>query len=157
MCIRDSLYTQLGTLVVQLLLIGPMIKRLGLGVVLSILPIVYAICFTLLGFSSSLFTLGLVDVLTRVGAYGVTVPAREVLFTVVKPSEKYKAKSVIDTVVLRGSDAASSKLFAVIGQFTSAASFVPWLMLPVTAVWLFVATRLGRGQRELADGQSNAV
>lgn len=148
-----NLYTQLGTLVVQLLLIGPMMKRLGLGVVLSILPIVYAICFTLLGFSSSLFTLGLVDVLTRVGAYGVTVPAREVLFTVVEPDEKYKAKNVIDTVVLRGADAASSKLYIGIGQATSAAAFVPWLMLPVTAIWVVNALSLGRGQKQQMEAE----
>jgi hypothetical protein len=54
-------------------------------------------------------------------------------------------------VVLRGSDAASSKLYAVVGQFATAASFIPWLMLPVTAIWLFVAMKLGRGQRELTD------
>ncbi len=149
-----NLYTQLGTLVVQFLLIGPMMKRLGLGIVLSVLPIVYAICFVLLGFSSSLIALGLVDVLTRIGAYGVTVPAREVLFTVVNPSEKYKAKNVIDTVVLRGSDAAASRLYAGIGQAASATGVVPWLMLPVTAVWVFVAWRLGKGQQRLIEGES---
>ena len=146
-----NLYTQLGTLFVQFLLIGPIMKRLGLGVALSIMPIVFAGCFVLLGFSSSLFALGAVDVVTRIGTYGITVPAREVLFTVVKPDEKYKAKNVIDAVVLRGSDAASSKLYAVVGQFATAASFIPWLMLPVTAIWLFVAMKLGRGQRELTD------
>lgn len=145
-----NLHTQIGTLVVQFLLIGPMMKRLGLGVVLSVLPIVYAICFVLLGFSSSLLALGLVDVLTRIGAYGVTVPAREVLFTVVKPSEKYKAKNVIDTVVLRGSDAAASRLYAGIGQAAVGTGIVPWLMLPVTAAWVLVAWRLGRGQRQQA-------
>jgi hypothetical protein len=54
-------------------------------------------------------------------------------------------------VVLRGSDATSSKLYAVIGQFTSAASLVPWLMLPVTAIWLAVAIGLGRGQKKLVE------
>lgn len=148
-----NLYTQLGTLVVQFLLIGPMMKRLGLGVVLAVMPVIYAACFVMLGFSSSLVVLGLVDVLTRVGAYGVTVPAREVLFTVVQPSEKYKAKSVIDTVVLRGSDAASSTLFAGIGGFFGSTAFVPWLMLPVTAIWIAVAMRLGRGQRQLTESE----
>jgi AAA family ATP:ADP antiporter len=146
-----NLYTQVGTLFVQFLLIGPIMKRLGLGVSLSIMPIVFAGSFVLLGFSSSLFAIGLVDVVTRIGTYGVTVPAREVLFTVVEPDEKYKAKNVIDTVVLRGSDAGSSKLYAVIGQFTSAASLVPWLMLPVTAIWLAVAIGLGRGQKKLVE------
>ena len=149
-----NLYTQLGTLVVQFLLIGPMMKRLGLGIVLAILPVVYAVSFTLLGFSSSLFALGLVDVLTRIGAYGVTVPAREVLFTVVKPSEKYKAKNVIDTVVLRGSDAASSSTYAGIGWLASGAVIVPWLMLPITAIWIVLALRLGRGQRQQAEVES---
>jgi AAA family ATP:ADP antiporter len=148
-----NLYTQLGTLFVQFLLIGPIMKRLGLGVALSIMPVVFAGSFVLLGFSSSLFALGLVDVVTRIGTYGVTVPAREVLFTVVEPDEKYKAKNVIDTVVLRGSDATSSKLYAVIGQFTSTASFVPWLMLPITAIWLAVAVGLGRGQKQQVEAK----
>jgi AAA family ATP:ADP antiporter len=117
------------------------------------MPVVFAGSFVLLGFSSSLFALGLVDVVTRIGTYGVTVPAREVLFTVVEPDEKYKAKNVIDTVVLRGSDATSSKLYAVIGQFTSTASFVPWLMLPITAIWLAVAVGLGRGQKQQVEAK----
>ena len=54
-----NLYTQLGTLVVQFLLIGPMMKRLGLGIVLAILPVIYAISFTLLGFQFVTVCLGL--------------------------------------------------------------------------------------------------
>jgi len=91
---------------------------------------------------------------TRIGAYGMTVPAREVLFTVVKPSEKYKAKNVIDTVVLRGSDAAASTVYASIGKVASAAVLVPWLMLPLTAIWVAVALRLGRGQRQAEANQA---
>lgn len=152
-----NLYTQVGTLFVQFLLIGPLMKRLGLGMVLSIMPIVFGCCFAMLGFTASLFALGLVDVVTRIGTYGITVPAKEVLFTVVKPDEKYKAKNVIDTVVLRGSDAASSGLFAAIGKFTSAPSLVPWLMLPITAIWLLVAIGVGRGQEKIAKAESASV
>jgi AAA family ATP:ADP antiporter len=75
--------------------------------------------------------------------FAIVRPAREVLFTVVSRAAKYKAKSVIETVVYRGGDAVSGWIFAGlagigIGFFGVAAVFAP-----VAAVWTGLAVRLG--------------
>lgn len=42
----------------------------------------------------------------RLTNFGFSNPARELMFTVVGREEKYKAKNLIDTAVLRGGDVA---------------------------------------------------
>src|SRR5213075_1834176 len=42
--------------------------------------------------------------------FAISNPAREVLFTVLRRDEKYKAKNVIDTLGARGADAAGGWL-----------------------------------------------
>jgi ATP:ADP antiporter, AAA family len=140
--------TQTLTLLIQSLLAGPILKRLGVSVALVILPVVYGVAFSALALSPELPMLIASVIATRSAAYGITVPAREVLFTVVDREDKYKSKSFIDTVVLRGGDTISSQL---IGSLRDVAgmSFVllNWLALPLASVWALVAWHLGRQQK----------
>jgi AAA family ATP:ADP antiporter len=81
----------------------------------------------------------------RAAHYGLERPAREVLFTVVSPEEKYTSKSFIDTVVYRGGDAASvwayQGLLSIIGSAVLSLS-----MLPLTGVWLLLNGYMARQQ-----------
>ena len=45
------------------------------------------------------------------GNFAVSNPAREILFTAADREDKYKAKNVVDGVVFRGADMASSWIF----------------------------------------------
>jgi ATP:ADP antiporter, AAA family len=92
------------------------------------------------------------QVLRRAATYGVTGPAREVLFTVLSREEKYKAKNVIDTVVYRGADALSGWAYAGLAVLGLGISGVAWLALPVSAVWIALAVHLGRREEELRHG-----
>ncbi len=47
--------------------------------------------------------------------YAAARPAREVLFTVIPPAEKYRAKLAIDTVVQRLGDTLGAGVFAMLG------------------------------------------
>ena len=60
----------------------------------------------------TLATLVVVQVIYRAGRYGMTKPAREVLFTVVSREEKYKSKAFIDAGVYRGGDLVSGWIYA---------------------------------------------
>lgn len=150
-----NLYVQCGTLVAQTLLIGWIMRRLGLSVALIILPAVYAVSFVLLGSVSSLAVLGIVDVMTRIGAYGFAVPAREVLFTVVNREAKYKSKNFIDTVVFRGADSVASAGYAQLKNLLGSAGPIGWIMLPLTGLWLMVGWNLGRQQSKKALNQAD--
>ncbi len=101
---------QFGTLLMQTLIVSRVVKFLGVSAALIIGPIVSLTCMGGILASPSLLLVSVVDVVNRLAGYGVTVPAKEMLFSVVDDESKYKSKSFIDTVVVRGSDALAGNL-----------------------------------------------
>lgn len=88
-------------------------------------------------------------VIRRAGEYALVRPGREMLYTVVLPEEKYKAKNFIDTVVYRGGDALSGWLkrgLDLIGDHPQLAMFIGSAL---ALVWAFIGASLGRQQRRL--------
>jgi AAA family ATP:ADP antiporter len=82
-------------------------------------------------------------VLRRAGEYAFVRPGREMLYTVVSPEEKYKAKNFIDTVVYRGADAVSGWVkrgLDLIGEHPSLAMFIG---AALALVWAFTGRALG--------------
>lgn len=144
-----NLYTQLGSLLAQTLIVGAVIRRCGLGWTLAILPVLYAVVFAVLGCVRSLAILAVTDVVVRTATYGIAVPAREVLFTVVDREAKYKSKNFIDTVVFRGSDSFASGIYVAMKGILGASANL-WFFLPLALAWFPVAHLLGRQQQKLA-------
>ena len=101
---------QFGTLLMQTLIVSRVVKFLGVSVALIVGPLVSLTCMAGILTSPTLLLVSVVDVVNRLATYGVTVPAREMLFSVVDDESKYKSKSFIDTVVVRGSDALAGNL-----------------------------------------------
>jgi AAA family ATP:ADP antiporter len=143
-----DLATQALTLIAQLFLSSFLLRRLGVAAALMVLPLIYLCSFSALALNSSLQVMVVAVVIGRAAGYGITVPAREVLFTVVKREDKYKSKSFIDTVVLRGSDTVSASAFT--GLEGMGLRMLNLCLLPVVALWLFASWRLGRKQERLA-------
>jgi AAA family ATP:ADP antiporter len=96
-----------------------------------------------------------VDIARRAGEYGITRPAREMLFTSVDRETRFKTKPVVDVVVYRGGDAWWGNVFAylseVVGLGFAAMSLVG---AGFAAVWVASAVYLGRAfqRRERAPG-----
>lgn len=134
---------QAGTLVVQTLIVGQVVRRLGVSAALMVLPIVSLICITVVGVSPTLLAVSAVDVLNRIASYGMTVPAKEMLFTVVGKEAKYKSKSFIDTVVVRGSDALSGNLYGIIPK-PALLKVLVFAVVPLVLVNAGVGWWLGR-------------
>ena len=145
-----DLATQLLTLAIQGVLASTVLRKLGVGIALALLPVVYAVGLGGLAINSSLIILSVTMVATRATSYGITVPSREVLFTVVTREQKYKSKSFIDTVVLRGSDAIASKLFGVVQSTGIGLPQMNWFAMPLIIGWIAVAVGLGASQQRLA-------
>jgi AAA family ATP:ADP antiporter len=148
--------TQICTLVIQLSISATVLKRLGVSVALAILPAANFMSFSLLSVAPSLITMFIAMVMTRSVAYGMTVPAREVLFTVVSREDKYKSKSFIDTVVLRGGDALSGQFLGLLRHLHVTQTIVCLAALPLVLLWGGVAWVLGKRQRQLADKRAGA-
>jgi AAA family ATP:ADP antiporter len=64
--------------------------------------------------------------------------------------DRYKSKSVIDTVVYRLGDQAGAWSYALVGFLHWGASALPILAIPISALWLINAMWLGRRQEEMA-------
>lgn len=146
-----DLGTQVLTLLIQLSLSGVILRRLGVSFALVLLPIVYLGGFAILAADPSLSTLVVVVILSRGVGYGITVPTREVLFTVVEREDKYKSKSFIDTVVLRGGDTIAGQIVSMlrVGAGVSLTQLNLWV-LPIVTLWAALSWQLGRRQQRLA-------
>lgn len=94
-------------LLTQFFLTGRIAERLGVSVLLVAVPVVIAAGFLWLALSPVFAVLAVVMVVRRAGEYALVRPGREMLYTVIDPEQKYKAKNFIDTVVYRGGDAVS--------------------------------------------------
>lgn len=139
-----DLGTQLLTLILQVFVAGLVLRRLGVPVALVILPLVYAAGFIGLTMLPTLGVLIAAMIATRAISYGITVPAREVLFTVVSREDKYKSKSFIDTVVVRGGDVVSGQIFGALrGSLSFGWAALNVGVLPILAIWSITAWRLG--------------
>lgn len=144
---------QLLTVLAQLFLTARVIKWLGVGVTLAILPLVSMVGFTALGVAGTLTAFVAFQVLRRAGEYAVSRPAREVLYTVVSAEDKYKAKNLIDTFVYRGGDQIGAWSYAGLQGLGMSVATISLCAAPLSAVWLLVGLWLGRRYR----GREGAV
>jgi len=143
-----DLWVSAVTLVLQLVVAGPLIRIVGPGVVLCILPLVQGLGIAVLVSAPSLTALAIVAVAGRAATHGLTRPSRELLFTVIPRADKYRAKNVIDTMVYRLGDFGSSWLNR--GLAAAGAGVLALAALPLSAAWLVLAVILGVGFRRRA-------
>ena len=140
------------TLVTQAFVTAHLLRRLGVAMTLAILPIVSIIGFAGIGIVPTLAMVVAIQVIRRAGNFAIARPTREILFTVVRREDKYKAKTFVDTTVYRFGDQVGSwaqPALAAIGIATIAS--VAWTAVPLSAVWLAVSIWLGRRQKEMQD------
>jgi AAA family ATP:ADP antiporter len=136
-------------------------KSVGITTTLIAMPVLSLFGFAAIGYRPELSTLAIFQVMRRAAAFAFMRPAREVLFTVLRREDKYKAKTFMDTFGYRSGDqlgAWSYSALQAIGLGLSAISFVA---VPVIAVWCAVGVWLGRKQialakerQEQADGRA---
>lgn len=142
------------TLLIQVLAFGTLIRRLGTTFMLAAMPVVAIVGFALLALHPGLATLVAFGVTRRAGEYAISKPARETLFNVLPPEQKYKAKNVIDTLVHRFGDTSSSWIFAGLKGLGLSLPTMSWIAVPLAGAWLGVALAMGRAatarQREAA-------
>ncbi len=119
----------------QLFMTGPMISRFGLASALVLLPAASAVGFAVVGTVPILLSFILFTIVRRIGEYAVAKPAREVLFTVLSPEEKYKAKNFIDTAVSRAGDAATGWIIKAVKSLGVEATHMAWTLIPLSVVW----------------------
>jgi ATP:ADP antiporter, AAA family len=103
---RDIWVNALACLV-QFGLLGRLTGALGVGRTLAFSAGLAVACFTWVGLVPTLGVLTAINVILRVGEFGLAKPARDMLYTVVDANTRYKAKNFIDTALSRASDMVS--------------------------------------------------
>ncbi len=158
-----DMWTQLATLLVQLFVTGHIIKRLGVGVALALLPIVTVVGFASLAYISSIDGIegwkifgvfAAFNAIHRATRYAIVRPGRETLFSVVPASEKYKAKPIIDVFLYRGGDIARAGLTVLIGGLTAMAMFTA----PLALLWggLGISLAIAQHRKSESDTPTSA-
>jgi AAA family ATP:ADP antiporter len=132
------------TIVCQLFLTGRIASRLGLSVLLAIVPVIMIFGFISLAVLGTFGVLAVVFVLRRVGEYGFVRPGREILFSRVDNETKYKAKNVIDVPVYRASDAITAQVSTALEGGSLGISTVALIGAGVATVWAVNGWWLGK-------------
>lgn len=141
------------TLATQVFLTGRMLRWLGVAVSLAFLPLMSLIGFGILGSAPVMAVVVVFQVLRRAGNFAIQRPAREVLYTVLPRTDKYKAKNFNDTFVYRAGDQLGAWSYTAIAWLGLGLSGLALTMVPLSAVWLLLALWLGGRYRRLLDAR----
>ncbi len=154
---RTAFFAQLDiavnvlTVVMQIFLTGRLLKWLGVGATLALLPIVSLAGFVAMAAAPSLALLAAFQVARRAVNYAVSRPAREVLFTVLPREDKYKAKAFTDTFVYRAGDQVGAWTYPALRWLGLGIAGISWVAAPLAAVWVALSLWLGRRQATRAQ------
>ena len=144
---------QIATLITQIFITTHVIRKLGVGWTLAILPLVTMAGFAVLAVWPVYGVMLIFQAVHRATRYAISRPSRETLFSVVTPSEKYKAKPVVDVFLYRGGDLAGA---GIDGLFALLGLTLVWLAVstgPLGAMWIVLSIGLGRAQaRKVEQG-----
>jgi ATP:ADP antiporter, AAA family len=154
---RIDLWVNVLTLGAQLFLTGRVLRAIGVGLTLAMLPALSIAGFGTLAATPTLAVLVVYQVLRRAGNFAFARPSREVLFTVVPREDKYKAKSFIDTVIYRTGDQVGAWSYAALGFLGLAMAGISIVAVPISIAWLFNGLWLGRKQEGMAAAENSAA
>ena len=88
--------------------LGRFVQRFGVTAGLVLNPLIMVVAFIGIAISPTIFIIQLLQVVRRVSQYAIARPSREICFTVVEQTNRYKTKNVIDTVVYRFGDVSAA-------------------------------------------------
>ena len=151
---RIDLWVNVLTLGAQLFLTGRVLRTIGVGLTLAMLPALSTLGFGTLAMTPTIAVLVVYQVLRRAGNFAFARPTREVLFTVVPREDKYKAKSFIDTVIYRTGDQVGAWSYAALGFLGLAMTGISIVAVPISIAWLLNGLWLGRKQEGMAAAET---
>lgn len=147
---RIDLITQVTTLVLQAVIAGHLMKRVGVPITLALLPLTVALGFIGLAIVGTLAALIVFEASFRAIQRAITRPARETLYTVVSREDKYKSKAFIDTFVYRGGDVIGAQVEGLLGRLGMALAGLASVAVPLALAWAVLGIWLGRAQQRVA-------
>jgi AAA family ATP:ADP antiporter len=144
-----DLVVNICTALVLLIGLGRIVQRFGVTAGLILNPLLMVIAFIATALSPTLFMIQALQVVRRVAQYAIARPSREICFTVVDQSSRYKAKNVIDTVVYRFGDVSSAWVQAGLRSMGYGLNGAIAVGVAASVVWGAAALLLGRRYEKL--------
>jgi AAA family ATP:ADP antiporter len=147
--------TNTMAMLVQLFIVKRAVWRFGVGITLSLLPVISIIGFALVAINPTFLMVAAVQAVRRAVGFGLSKPTNDMLYSVVTAEEKYKSKNFIDTAVYRGGD--------LIGTWTVRALWglgfagISLVMLPFAALWVVIALWVGKAYRAYDSGAARGA
>ncbi|WP_419861664.1 NTP/NDP exchange transporter [Candidatus Palauibacter sp.] len=141
----DSL-AQLATLLTQIFVTTHLIRKLGVGWTLAILPVVTVLGFIVLAVWPIYGVMLIFQAVHRATRYAVSRPSRETLFSVVPPAEKYKGKPIVDVFLYRGGDLAGAGIDGLFAMLGLGLAWVAMSTAPLAGMWIALSIGLGHAQ-----------
>ena len=147
-----DMLAQIATLITQMFITTHLIRRLGVGWTLTILPVVTVAGFAVLAVWPIYGVMAVFQALHRATRYAVARPARETLFSVVPAAEKYKAKPLVDVFLYRAGDVAGAGIDGALRALGLALGWVAAATVPLAAIWAVLSVGLGKAQAHRDTG-----
>jgi len=134
--------------------LGRIVQRFGVTAGLILNPVLIVAAFIATALSPTLVMIQGLQIVRRVAQYAIARPSREICFTVVEQSGRYKAKNAIDTVVYRFGDVSSALMQA--GLRTAGYGLAGAVAVGISAsvLWAGAAAYLGRSYEGLRKRQA---
>jgi AAA family ATP:ADP antiporter len=145
-----NLAVSILTLGGQAFITAHLIRRIGVGLALALVPALTLVGFLVLGLNPMLVVFIIVQVAYSTLHYAIAKPSREVLFTVVSREERYKSKAFVDAAVYRGGDLVNGWIYAGLAALGMGVGGISLLAVPIMALWAWWSFSLGRDQEVLA-------
>jgi AAA family ATP:ADP antiporter len=145
------------TALTQVFLTARVLRWVGIGASLALLPLMSALGFAWLAAAPVLMVVVVFEVVRRAANFAIQRPAREVLYTVLSREEKYKAKNFNDTAVYRLGDQMGAWSYTAMGWLGLGLSGLALSMVPLSIAWLFLALWLGKQNRNLLAERAEGV
>jgi ATP:ADP antiporter, AAA family len=133
------------TILIAAFATGRMANHLGLPFTLASVPVAIGLGLLALAAAPTVALVVAIQVARRAGNYGISRPAREMLFTAVDRETRFKAKPVIDIVIYRGGDMLNAWGFTALTQGLGLGmAAVAGVGAFIAAIWALVGIYLGR-------------
>src|SRR5438309_7297977 len=123
------------TLVLQIFVTGRLMKFLGVTVTLLFMPVLSLFGFAAMVFAPVLPELAAFQNARSASTFAFMRPAREVLFTVLRREDKYKAKSFIDTFGYRAGDQVGAWSYKWLHALGFDVRITSYIAVPLVAFW----------------------
>jgi AAA family ATP:ADP antiporter len=139
-----DLAVNVGSALILFMGLGRIVRRFGVTAGLVLNPLLMVAAFLATALSPSLLMIQALQMVRRIAQYAIARPSREICFTVLPQSGRYKAKNVIDTVVYRFGDVSSAWMQAGLRSMGYGLDGALALGVAASLAWAGLAALLGR-------------